>query len=579
MARRNRTGKGRFRPKFTADAPQRTLAEYVDAFKKALAGSNVPPVAVATAVADLAQTLDSTDIRSERGPTLFAMATALKTAIDFILEPYPLVWPLLKNDDAGLKAALQAEGVEPDDFRGAEHGTPEAVAPAIRFATWLLTENQIYQAAIVNRVVHTLVILGLKGFGRLQQSPERTDELFRDGVGLSGYEYVLTLFGVWAKARVDSLIDLETFLPPQTREPQHHARLRALVEALSMRFDEFRDISKLSGAGSYSGKALACAYFSRWPLIQLNDTRFMSAGHPFLKIQIGTKSMTKALALARVREGRGSTEYSGWLGRRLEAYFAELCELWRPGDHFGEYEYLNQGNELSPDRIIFEQHGSKLVCCLFQLKLKMLSEASHFGASSETMQRDLASASETIYRTIKFLVRAAQADAEGELRPESALLTRKILSADKFCFVGIVPDMPAIFVFRELREQLVQEVMNHLQGVEREWFDRNFQSKCLWHVMDLDEFEFFLGLPPKHRELFKRLTGYFRDAGVNGPLTAGGRVPQNFRSYLISKFGDENPETGARRLMALVPGLSAIYEQMVEDVKLHFRFGEGHGPT
>src|SRR5262249_33611157 len=96
--------------------------------------------------------------------------------------------------------------------------------------------------------------------------------------------------------------------------------------------------------------------------------------------------------------------------------------------------------------------------------------------------------------------------------------------------------------------------------------------------MDLDEFEFFLGLPPKHRHLFKRLTGFFRDTGVNGPLTTGGRLPQNFRSYLINKFGDEVEETGRRRLMAKIPELHAMYDQMVEDVKSQFRFAQAPAP-
>ena len=52
----------------------------------------------------------------------------------------------------------------------------------------------------------------------------------------------------------------------------------------------------------------------------------------------------------------------------------------------------------------------------------MLSEASHFGASRETIQKDLASASETIYRSIRFIVRATKADKENNLRPQFATL-------------------------------------------------------------------------------------------------------------------------------------------------------------
>lgn len=570
MARGSRRLKGRFRPTFTPDAPRRTLSAYERDFKASLDATGLVPIAVSTGLADLSLTLDSSDIHSERGPSLFAIATALKTAIDCVADPYPLAFPLPKRDAAALQAALHADGVDPDDFVTTKPNTPERVASAVRFATWLLAENHAYQAPILNRVANTLVILGLKGFQRLEALPEKTDHLFREAVGITGYDYILTLFGLWAKARVDSLIDLPTFLPLQARDPDRREHLLAAVEELSLRFDKYRDADVFPVAQTYTGKGRACALFSRWPLIRLNETQFMSAGHPFLKIQIGTKTLTKVLAFARKKEERPSTDYSTWAGHRLELFFGELCELWRPGEHFAEYEYMKQGNERSADRILFEQHGSSTVCCLFQLKLKMLSDASHFGASSEAMQKDLASSfSETIYKTIRFLVRASEAAKEGGLRYESADLTRQILSADRFCLIGIVPEMPSVFVFRDLRQQLLAEVLDHLRPAEREWFDRN-SARCVWHVMDLDEFEFFLGLPADERHFYKRLTGYFRHAGVNGPLTNGGTLPSNFRSYLINKYGERNAEAGSPRLFAPVPDLLAIYEGMVEDVKGHF---------
>lgn len=203
-----------------------------------------------------------------------------------------MTFPLLKNADAGLQAAIHADGVEPDDFVTTKPNTSQRIPAAVRFATWLLAENHAYQAPILNRVANALILLGLKGFQRLEALPQKTDHLFRQGVGLSAYEYLLTLFGVWSKARADSLIDLQTLLPVQARGPEHHERLRALVEQLSLRFDEYKDPTVTAFAQTYTGKARACALFSRWPLVRLNDTQFMSAGHPFLKIQIGTKSMT-----------------------------------------------------------------------------------------------------------------------------------------------------------------------------------------------------------------------------------------------------------------------------------------------
>src|SRR5205085_8913376 len=82
-----------------------------------------------------------------------------------------LASPLLKNEGAGLQAALRAEGVEPDDFLNLEPDSPDRIPVSVRFATWLLAENHMYQAAILNRVVHTLVILGLKDSGVCRPHP------------------------------------------------------------------------------------------------------------------------------------------------------------------------------------------------------------------------------------------------------------------------------------------------------------------------------------------------------------------------------------------------------------------------
>ncbi|PTL84357.1 hypothetical protein DAT35_04475 [Vitiosangium sp. GDMCC 1.1324] len=382
---------------------------------------------------------------------------------------------------------------------------------------------------------------------------------------------MLTLVGLWSFALQNPALDTRTFLQDGPKRQELAPAFSSVLDELSLRFDEFRGLDVFPVAQEYTGKARACAFFSRWPLIRLNDHQFIVAAHPFLKIQVATKSITKALALAREDEGGGSTMYSRWMGGRLELFFGELCELWRPSGHFGEYEYLAKGSEKSPDRIIFEQHGSKNVACLFQLKLKMLSEATHFGAKDESIRKDLASAfSETIYKTVKFLVRAETAVANGQLREDNADLTRRILKCDRFCLVGIVPDMPSVFTFGDLRSMLLTEVKANLNASEREWFDRHFSSRCVWHIMDLHEFEFFLSIPARERELYKRLLAYFRDADVNGPFIRDEKLPTNFRTYLIRRYGRPAPATERHRIDSYVPELFSIFAGTIEDVSRYF---------
>jgi len=571
---------GRSRPTLTQDSGQRTLQEYEALICRELSKASLPPLTLAFGVADLGPTITIADLRSTRGPTVFAVATALHVALNSVREPYPLVPtnenPFRTNPALGCKAALEAEGVVPDDFARATapeaQCTPEEHKSAIqRYVTELLCENSAYQAEIPYRLANTLVLLGLKPFKGLCASPDRADSLFRQYVGLSAYEYVLTLFGLWSVGLKSSLLDTRTLLRDGERRAELIGPVTSVITELSLQFDEYRTFERLPPAKSYTGKARACAFFSRWPLIRLNEHQYMVAAHPFLKVQLLHKSLTKALALARTAEGRASTSFSQHLGARLEGFFSELCELWRPGDHFSEYQYLTGGKEKSPDRIVFERHGSKSVACLFQLKLKMLSEATHFGITDESVRKDLASAfSETIYKTIGFLARAEAAAQAGQLRKDTEVLTRRILSCERFCLIGVVPDLPAIFTFQDLRQILLDEVVSHLDATERTWFEAHFRSKCVWHVMDLDEFEWFLSIPTRERNLYKRLTGYSRDADLDGAFIKNGALPSNFRTYLIRKYGRFDARINDRRLTARIPELFALYEEMVSDVKSYF---------
>src|SRR5262249_31256060 len=164
-----------------------------------------------------------------------------------------------------------------------------------------------YQTNVVYRVANTLVLLGLKSFRGLPAAPSQSDDLFEKHVGLSAYEYVLTLFALWSVTIKDPLIDTRTFLQGGLRRDERMAAVGSVLSEISRPFDKYKDLDALPESRSYTGKARAGAFFSRWPLIRLNDQQFIAAAHPFVKIQIASKSMTKALALARAEEGKAST--------------------------------------------------------------------------------------------------------------------------------------------------------------------------------------------------------------------------------------------------------------------------------
>jgi hypothetical protein len=84
----------------------------------------------------------------------------------------------------------------------------------------------------------------------------------------------------------------------------------------------------------------------------------------------------------------------------------------------------------------------------------------------------------------------------------------------------------------------------------------------MWHVIGLDEFLLFLKLPPRERQLFKRLSSYLRDAGPDRLFIEGGRMPVSFRNYLATKY--------LGRLDGAYLGVDAIVERAFEDARRYF---------
>jgi hypothetical protein len=58
--------------------------------------------------------------------------------------------------------------------------------------------------------------------------------------------------------------------------------------------DEYASLEALPSISAYSGKALASAFFARFPLIQINPRQLLIPSPAFLRIQLGSKFLTKA---------------------------------------------------------------------------------------------------------------------------------------------------------------------------------------------------------------------------------------------------------------------------------------------
>jgi hypothetical protein len=579
-----RRNHARFSPDLTLEGTFQTLSNYSQKFTHNLTHSEIAPNESLFGLINLIRTIPFGGLSSkEPQVSVFALSTTVLEAIRNLPQDFPLIQRgttlLNANNGFAINASIDAEGVHPDYYVNARTSEEKRTAMTLNMI-WTICENGIYQGDFIYKVANQLVLSGLVGFKNLPANPTRTEELFQRRLGISAYDYMMSLFALWTMAHNFGSVNVTSFIRSGPRKNELDQATQQVLNELSLRFNEFIPRSNTEPYINYTGKSKSLSLFTRWPMINLNDELYLFAGHPFVKIQSTSKFLTKALALARIEERIPDTQFSQFVGlERFEPFFRELCEIWAPeGGHYDEYVYLRRGNSKSADRIAFEKHGTSKIVHLFQLKLKSLKEASHYGVTIDDVVSDLSGAfSRLISQTIKFLYALNQAKIAGNLAPEHEELSLRILAADKYSLIGIVPDLPSIFIFKQLRDKIIEGSEALLNQQEKVWYDQSLKRKFLWHIFDLSEFEIFISLPRTKRDFYKVLSKYLRDSRVDEYLIDNiGRLPYDFRSYMISKFGEAKLEDGSRRIDTIQPDLLDIYENLQNDIGRYF-FGTNNG--
>ena len=464
---------------------------------------------------------------------------------------------------------LDAEGVLEDCFAVPEgrRNLDEVKLSLLR----LICESGAVQYEVPLKVANTLVLSGLKGFESLPVDSALIDRLFQSYAGMSAHEYYLLVNGAWSLiiSSGKGLINLDQFLRTSTDPAGLTAKARNVLNSMSRTCADYGEDTLDQTLERYSSKYRASAYFSKSPFLKLSETHFLCVSHPYLRLQLTSKFIAKALFFARQAEPtvRGRTQLSQFMGKdRLEPFFKELCNIWAPaGGHYDEYLYEQGTEDSSCDRIVFEDLNGEPCITLIQLKLKALTEMAHYATSWEVITADFAKAfSECIYKSINFLYRLEHARSTGRLRPEHRETSERITAAGRFVFLGIVPELPPIFTISFAREALMQEVRSELDSDVRKWMEERFPDGITWHLMDLSEFEIFLSAKTG-LSLGPEIIDYILQNQVDqNPIRLDGTIPQSFRSFIINKYGEAD-KAGARRIPKMLSGLEKVFKSITAD--------------
>ena len=484
----------------------------------------------------LSEDISKADIATEDHVSLFAVACSLYSSLFLEELDYPLIDEdtpeLFFNKDFGKKVAEAAEGVVPDDYFN-EDGSPNS---EVMHLDWLatLTNNSLFQGDTFHEITNIMILCGLKGYKGLAANPGPINSIFQSKTGNSAENYFRILFSLWCMSLNKFFVNTNTLFKNSSIPEELKEIAEAILEDLSIEIKNGH--TKLQFADIYSGKAKPMAIFCRLPLIKVSPVHYLFSGQPFLKVQVTSKFLNKALQFARDVEGRGSTEFSSYLGKdRFEDYFFELTKDWlTKNDYKREYRYLSNNTDLSPDFICLEKHGSSNVAHLFQLKLKMPTEKTIYGHSFEDVDRDLNKFSELIYKSIQYLYKLHVALENGTLDNETKEYSIRVLAAKHCCLFGVIPTSPSIFSTIITRKRILKSALENISQDELEWFTRKYANgkRFHWYIFSLPDFQSFLGLPEEKQHLFKEFKRYIQNSEIDKVLIKKNYIPPDFRSYL-----------------------------------------------
>lgn len=529
--------------------------------------------------AEIARAIPIDSFYTENNSTLAAIATTLLAFKRIIGSRYPLIDPNETTINQVVAPVYdfirEAEGVQSDLFVDTLFENNQLARKEVTHTwNWTLCSGSQYQGKVLYQISNILILTGLSGFGQLPPEPGPVEGLFQTRIGVSANDYFKCLFGLWTLACQGKMFDSQRIYGGVIGNPQFVQALQGVVNDLSFQSNVDLEHEGLAGFRSFTGKMLAEAIFSRKPIIQLSERNYLIAGHPFLKIQMTTKFLQKALEFARREAGNNpSTVFSQFVGVRLERLVGELCRSWCPeGKIFDEYEYLNTGNEKSSDKIIFETQTRNEVVTLIQIKTKMLRETTHFGVSDNPLESDVDSAfSEMISKSIVYLFNLDSALRAGTLRPSHIELSRRVLNAKKICLLGLSPVLPPVFSSHFFREELIEKVREQVGMDIWNWFSGRYEygKKWFWHIIDLEEFEIFISSPKEQKNLFDEVSQYVLQSKIDKPpFTGNGNetYPDSFRSFVIKRHARPQPERGPDRYLSEIPELLSIFQRIGDEI-------------
>jgi len=512
-------------PTLLPDTPAITFEEIRSGFRNLAERALTEPAAFATGVLDYARReIPFESVASGTEPRFHVWgAGALALAALALPQSRQPIFPLRCPQPDYVRELLTRLG-----------GFSANELPAKKDSVWLTIQRIIslqpsLQGDSQTRFFQSLFLLELVDGSAQRLSPSSPyDPLFDQYVGCTALEYVGMLFGFYAQSRIESVFNVETLF----KGSEHAARLRALAERIFASEGSLQEnVGDLLDTNfpNHQAEGLVQAFFAAYPFIKVNDTRYLPALHPFLRLLAASGPVFRTLELARkAAEARGQSRpwtnaHSEKMGRRFEELLRTLIETARlPGQWEAEYEYVK--GQKSPDFILFEDAETVI---LIQAKLKRMTPGAFFGYDLDTFRADIERFAEMIWRSIRYLRTLQAGRRAGD--PLADSVTERVLAGKRVVLIGIAPFLSPVFVPGLPRDAIIDAVKNNIRDDGRNPFD----DIAGWHIMGFEELAMFFSLPPR-AALGQAILDYVREMGDTFITPDGGMVP-SFRNWCIHR--------------------------------------------
>lgn len=458
------------------------------------------------------------------------------------------------EQDGGTRLMVHALGIV-DPVVRSDRQTPESLDRIWGVLLGGVCSYAALQGHLWTDIARAQVLLGEQPYGSLPQEPSLVRGLIEEDLGANFGMVMAILIAAVSRAAELPIINLPDYVENEGRRDEILTSFRNMAEKLACPVQDVRRVIYEDFARGSTLESRTYTFWMRHPLVDLGGDYFLLAPHAFLRQSLGTGLLFLMRQVAQTRHRRPDNPVSQMLGTRFQTYVGEVLKA--RGDAIEihhEFHYSSaHATRLSPDHTVFDK-GLKTHVLHVEVKSTRLSLDTFLGSGLSSLKTEIRRKfCEPIVQVIEYLHNLSAEREGGTIHERARHLVDRILDTEQHTVLVVVPHLPPVFQFRDVRRAVIESALARLSDETREWFDEWRKRRPFkWHILGVHEIEVYAGMKTRHG-LGSVLRRYLRAIRGQVPVDDKGMTNSfvdHLRSLARGRLDMRNP-----RMLAVVNGL------------------------